>query len=173
VNEPTPVLMTFYKGWARYQKALVETVTPLTPEQLALPAGAHRWSIGELIQHMVGDRVWWYQTWMGEGSPDLAPIAHWDPADPLEQQALSAAELVAGLDATWQMVTAALSRWTAADLEQVFSPPKEMSEEERQSTGDITRQWIIWHVLEHEIHHGGELSLALGAYGMPGIYGTR
>ena len=34
-----------------------------------------------------------------------------------------------------------------------------------------SRQRVIWHVLEHEIHHGGELSLALGGYGLEGIYG--
>ncbi len=31
---------------------------------------------------------------------------------------------------------------------------------------------IAWHVLEHEIHHGGELSLALGGLGLPGVYGN-
>ena len=29
--------------------------------------------------------------------------------------------------------------------------------------------WIIWHVLEHEIHHRGELSLALGFLGREGL----
>ncbi len=29
-----------------------------------------------------------------------------------------------------------------------------------------TRQWIVCHVMEYEIHHGGELSLALGTYGV-------
>jgi hypothetical protein len=33
-------------------------------------------------------------------------------------------------------------------------------------------EWIIWHVLEHEILHAGELSLALGSYGLPGFYGA-
>jgi hypothetical protein len=32
----------------------------------------------------------------------------------------SAAELVAGLETTWQMIQDTLSRWTFADLEQVF-----------------------------------------------------
>jgi uncharacterized damage-inducible protein DinB len=32
------------------------------------------------------------------------------------------------------------------------------------------RQWIVWHVLEHEIHHGGELSLALGMSGVESFY---
>lgn len=171
--EQAPPLMTFYEGWASYQKMLVKMISPLTPEQLAQPASSHHWTIGMLAQHIVGDRVWWYQTWMGEGNPELAPIAHWDPADVVGQTPLNGAELVAGLEATWQMIADALARWTPADLNRSFSPPDAMSEEERHVHSDRTRQWIIWHVLEHEIHHGGEISLALGTYGLPGIYGNR
>jgi len=29
---------------------------------------------------------------------------------------------------------------------------------------------IVWHVMEHEIYHGGELSLALGTYGVDSFY---
>ena len=43
---------------------------------------------------------------------------------------------------------------------------------ERSVFGERTLQWIVWHVHEHEIHHGGELSLALGGLGLPGIYGN-
>jgi uncharacterized damage-inducible protein DinB len=164
-------LITFYKGWETYQQSLVETIAPLSPAQLALPAASHHWTIGMVAQHIVANRVWWFQVWMGEGSPDLAPIAHWDPADEEEQPALEASELVAGLEATWHMIAEALGRWTPADLGHVFPPPASLREEERSMFGERTRQWIIWHVLEHEIHHGGELSLALGGSGLKGIYG--
>ncbi|GER91826.1 hypothetical protein KDW_59880 [Dictyobacter vulcani] len=169
--DTTPSLITFYKGWGTYQKNLVEIIRPLTPEQLALPVPGHQWTIGMLAQHLVGNRVWWFQVWMGEGSPELAPLAHWDPADDVEQAPLNATELVAGLESTWQMIYDALTRWTAADLEQIFQPPAALKEEEREHFPPFSRQWIIWHVLEHEIHHGGELSVALGNYGLNGIYG--
>jgi uncharacterized damage-inducible protein DinB len=172
MTEQTLPLITFYKGWETYQKSLVETIAPLSPEQLALPASSHHWSIGMIAQHIVANRVWWFQVWMGEGSPDLASITHWDPADKEEQPTLSSAELVAGLQATWHMIADALARWTPADLEHNFSSPPLLSEEEQRIFGERTRQWIIWHVLEHEIHHGGELSLALGNYEMKGIYGN-
>jgi uncharacterized damage-inducible protein DinB len=29
-----------------------------------------------------------------------------------------------------------------------------------------TRQWIIWHLIEHDLHHGGELFYTLGAHGL-------
>ena len=34
---------------------------------------------------------------------------------------------------------------------------------------EISLYWIIWHVLEHEIHHRGELSLILGLLGREGL----
>lgn len=166
-------LTTFYTGWATYQQSLVAVIAPLSPEQLALPASSHHsWTLGMVAQHIVANRVWWFQVWMGEGSPDLAPIAHWDPADKEEQPALAPAALVAGLETTWHMIADALARWTAADLGDVFPSPTRLSEEEQRIFGERTRQWIIWHVLEHEIHHGGELSLALGNYALAGIYGN-
>ena len=33
----------------------------------------------------------------------------------------------------------------------------------------ITRQWVIWHLLEHDLHHGGEISLTLGANGIQAL----
>jgi uncharacterized damage-inducible protein DinB len=30
----------------------------------------------------------------------------------------------------------------------------------------LTRQWIIWHVIAHDLHHGGELTLMLGMQGI-------
>jgi len=169
--DQTIPLITFYQGWETYQQSLVEMIVPLSPEQLALPVAPHHWSIGTVAQHIVANRVWWFQVWMGEGSPDLAPIAHWDPQDKEEQFTLEATELVVGLESTWKMIHDALAHWTPADLEHLFSPPVSMSEEEQRTFGNLTRKWIIWHVLEHEIHHGGELSLALGTYGLAGIYG--
>jgi uncharacterized damage-inducible protein DinB len=124
-----------------------------------------------IAQHIIGNRVWWFQVWMGEGNPDLAPLAHWDPQDKAEQFTLPASELVAGLESTWRMIENALARWTPADLDYVFPCPASLSEEDRRIFPELTRQWIIWHVLEHEIHHGGELSLALGSYELEGIYG--
>jgi len=164
-EQPLP-LMAFYQGWQTYQHSLVETTAPLSSKQLALPVAPHHWSIGMILNHMIGSRVFWFQRWLGEGDPGLV---HWDE----DQQAVrETAELVAGLEESWHLVADALTRWTPADLGQLFPTPAFLSEDERQFFPPRTRQWIIWHVLEHEIHHGGELSLALGGIGLPGVYGN-
>ena len=122
--EQTLPLITFYKGWETYQRSLVEITAPLSAGQLAFPVASHHWSIGRVLQHMLSGRVWWYQTWMGEGSPDLAPIVHWDED---EQPARSADELVVALEDTWRVIADALARWTPADLGQVFPGPPSLS----------------------------------------------
>ncbi len=61
------------------------------------------------------------------------------------------------------MIQDALARWTPADLEEVFPHPYNKESPAR------SRQWIIWHVLEHDIHHGGELSSILGAHGLAAV----
>ncbi len=92
---------------------------------------------------------------MSEGSADLAPMVEWDE----DGLAHTATELVNGLEITWHMIQSALALWTPADLGQTFS---------RRDTS-VSRQWIIWHVIEHDLHHGGELSLSLGMHGLAAL----
>ncbi len=151
---------TFYPGWETYQKLLVNAITPLTAEQLQLRAAPHLWSVSILLRHIVGARVGWFHEWMGEGDASLEKYANWD--DEVDAHP-TASELAQGLAETWQMIDSALQRWTTADMGQLFHNPW------RPNRPDRSRQWIIWHVLEHDIHHGGEVSLILGANGVAAL----
>jgi uncharacterized damage-inducible protein DinB len=152
-------LAPFYKGWDVYQQLLVTAIAPLTPEQLALRPASHMWSIGILAAHIISTRVWWFHRWMGVGSAELEPLEIWDEEG---APARSASELVAGLESTWNMVQEALTSWTPNDLEQVFQAPEGHPRQR-------SRQWIIWHLLEHDLHHGGEISLILGMHGLTAL----
>src|SRR6202140_2903525 len=120
-------LSPFYAGWDVYQQRLVAAIAPLTAEQLALRSSPHNWSVGMIATHIVACRAWWFHTRMGEGSAGLAALELWDLGiceggeDPLH----SAAELVAGLEKTWQMIQNALAHLAPADLKQVFPHPDE------------------------------------------------
>lgn len=173
MTERTSPLVTFYRqGWENHHQALVATIAPLSSEQLAHPVASHYVSIGALLAHMIDARIFWFSGWMGVESTDMA---HWHENGSGDEQTVhDAAELVAIFEKTWHAISSAMDQWTSADLEQLFSPPaahqawlrsKGLDEEPAHS-----RQWIVWHVLEHEIHHGGELSLALGTYGLDDFY---
>lgn len=172
MTEQASPLVTFYKqGWENYQHALIKTIASLSSEQLGLPVAAHYRSIGELLDHMIGARFNWFHLWMGEGAPDL----DWDDDEDNDEPAVyKAASLVAMFEKSWLVISSALDRWTSADLEQLFSPPAShqtwLRNQGLEEEPPHPRQWIVWHVLEHEIHHGGELSLALGTYGLEDFY---
>ncbi|HEV8190629.1 MAG TPA: DinB family protein [Ktedonobacterales bacterium] len=168
VTEQALPLAVVYQGWDVFQRDLLKAVTPLSPEQWALPVAPHHWPIARLVQHIVADRVWWFCGWMGEGSAEVGALARWDEE---EQPVHSGVELIAGLEATWGVIEGSLARCTVADLAQVFAPPATLSEAERTVFGPSTRQEIIFHVLRHDIHHGGELAVGLGGYQLPSIWG--
>ncbi len=153
-------LLPLFKGWDAYQELLAKTIAPLSREQLALRAAPHLRSVGMIAAHIVGARVRWFHRLMGEGSADIHSLGMWDRP---EAPARGAEELVQGLEESWELIQFALAHWTLADLDYVFEGT--YSGEEY----SLTRQWIIWHVIEHDLHHGGEISITLGAHGLMGM----
>jgi uncharacterized damage-inducible protein DinB len=172
MREQVSPLITFYKpGWENHHQAVVKAIAPLSPAQLALPVASHYRSIGELLDHLIGARFNWFHLWMGEGDP----TRDWNEDEDTDEPTMStAASLVALFEKSWHVISSALDRWTSADLEQLFYPPAShqawLRAQGLEEELPHTRQWIVWHVMEHEIHHGGELSLALGTYGLDDFY---
>ncbi len=153
---------SFYKGWDGYQQHLVHALAPLSSEQLALRAEPRLRSIGVIARHIIGARAGWLYYALKENDENLVPLSTRNDAD---HSALSAAELVSGLETTWQVIQDALQRWTIADLDEIFHETDENGEEET-----FTRQWVIWHLIEHDVHHGGgEISFTLGMHGLAAI----
>jgi uncharacterized damage-inducible protein DinB len=154
----------FYRGWDVYQQQLVTVFAPLETAHLQLQAAPRLWSIGMLGNHIVATRASWFHFWMKEGGEEFAELADWDEGEAMAER--SAAEIVRGLETTWHLIQSALSGWTPADLEKQFQRPVPNDAGKRPRHN---RQWIIWHVLEHDLHHGGEVSFSLGIHGLAGI----
>lgn len=152
-------LTTFYQSWQRYQERLKDSLASLTDEQLALRAAPGLRSIGENAAHIIGCRAGWFTFVLREnGDADVNVLTTWDePGAP----ARTAAELTNGLDSTWQLMMACIGRWSPAEMQQTF--PDDWDGEQV----ELSRAWVVWHVLEHDLHHGGELSLTLGMHGLP------
>jgi uncharacterized damage-inducible protein DinB len=157
MTEKQTTLETFYTGWQSYQEQLVKAIAPLSAEQLALRAAPNLRMIGEIASHIVGTRAGWFHRGIGEGSDETTPFTQWRGA---VVATLTAAELVQGLEATWRMLQSSLARWTPDELAQPFQRPWQGEEV------TLTRQWIIWHLIEHDLHHGGELAFSLGMHGL-------
>ncbi|OJV92557.1 MAG: hypothetical protein BGO39_32150 [Chloroflexi bacterium 54-19] len=162
-------MTAFYKGWDNFHRQLVAAITPLSAEQLALRSAPQNYSVGMIATHIVGSRVFWFYTWMGERSVDLAAYEIWnyfvreDGKDPLH----TAEQLVTGLELSWRLIQNTLDRMTPADLDRAYPDPYPDPNDPADSAR--TLQWIIWHTLEHDIQHSGELSSILSVNGLPTI----
>ncbi|HEY7851247.1 MAG TPA: DinB family protein, partial [Ktedonobacterales bacterium] len=111
-------LTTFYTSWKQYQDHIKVSLAPLTAEQLALRAAPDLRSIGENATHIIGCRSGWFTQFLGEaGSADVKATVNWDEPGAPDR---TAAELVQGLDLTWQLMTDCLARWSPADMQQTF-----------------------------------------------------
>jgi uncharacterized damage-inducible protein DinB len=160
MTETQDLTSSIYQGWHVYQAALIKALRPLEPDQLALRVAPSLRSVGEIAQHIIGARARWFYMLMGEGGEEFATLGKWDRRD---APGRSAAEIISGLEATWQGMQDAIGRWSPEEWQQTY-PGEDESEPEA-----ITRQWVIWHLIEHDLHHGGEISLTLGMHGVPAV----
>ena len=160
MSETSDTLAFFTQGWQNYQNQLSIALARLSDEQLALRAVPNLRSIRELACHIIGVRAGWFHYVLEEGDEDFGAFHTWDePGSP----ARSASELVSGLEKTWQVMQEVLGRYTLSDLQSI------VKDEWEGQIYTYTRGWVIWHVMEHDMHHGGELSYSLGMHGLQGI----
>jgi len=156
-----PLNSFFYEGWQAHQETLIDAITPLDADQLGLRVAADQLSVGEIAAHIVTSRAIWFYFVMGEGGEEFKTIGRWDVRGELSR---SAEDIVNGLRTTWAGMHAVISGWTPEDWKKTFP------DEEDNNTPDVlTRQWVIWHIIEHDLHHGGEISIILGAHGLQGL----
>ncbi len=157
MTEQPSTLGTIYEGWGNYQALLIRAITPLSGEQLALGVAPGLRSVDTTVRHMIGARGRWFNSLLGEGGDELKKLSGWDRRDAPPR---SAAELVQGLETTWRLMHEAIARWTPEEWAITYpgEPPDEPAV--------LTRHWVIWHLIEHDLHHGGEVSLTLGAHGL-------
>jgi uncharacterized damage-inducible protein DinB len=158
MQQQTPsTLDVIYENWQGYQEKLRGCVAPLTNEQLLLQPAARMWPLGQMVQHIISVRAGWFSGTLQDEDAAMSEYMEWGQAD---SPARTAAELVRGLDETWAFIGARLRRWTPDDCAMTF--PDEWDGEVYQ----VSRSWVIYHVLEHDLHHGGEVSLTLGMHGL-------
>lgn len=140
-----------FESWQDYQEALKRAIAPLTEEQLQRRLLPGLRTPGEIAKHIVFGRALHLHRTLDEAAAELTPLLRWgdDDAPPY-----TAVEIVQGLELTWRFITSWLMRGSPAD-----TIPEEQ----------VSIIQTIWGLLDHDLPHAGELSLLLGADGIPGV----
>lgn len=152
-------LDVIYENWRGYNRRLQDCIAPLTEEQLSLQPAPRMWPLGQIVQHIISVRVGWFCYTLQDPDDKMNAYGMWGQADSPER---SATELVRGLDETFAFIESRVQRWTPEDGVETFP-----DEGEDGQVYEVSRNWVIYHVLEHDLHHGSEVSLILGMNGLP------
>ncbi|MFN8619013.1 MAG: DinB family protein [Dehalococcoidia bacterium] len=153
-------LKAFYDGFADQHGKIVETLRPLTPEQMQLRAAPAEWAIWQLASNMVGGRMYWLCFMLGEDDQGIGP--EWTGWEDTPEHSRTSAELIEALEKTWAVVEACFDRWTLADLNVEITKDNFWGQ-----PVTISPAWVLQRVMAHEVHHGSEISLILRVHGLP------
>ncbi|MEZ4770958.1 MAG: DinB family protein [Caldilineales bacterium] len=159
-QEAQSTLDVIYENWRGYNEKLKNCIAPLTDEQLLLQPAPHMWPLGQIVQHIISVRAGWFSGFLQDPDDAMDAYMQWDRR---ESPARNAAEMARGLDETWAFIESRLQRWTPADRATTF--PDEWNGQ----VYELSRSWVIYHVLEHDLHHGSEASLILGMNDLKGL----
>ncbi|MDX1613010.1 MAG: DinB family protein [Candidatus Promineifilaceae bacterium] len=143
-----------FAHWAQVRAHLLDAIDNFEDADLHYRPFAKAMSAGQIMTHIADAEEGWFRYVItGERSD-------W-PADYTLQNYPSKEAIKQLLDQVHGRTETFLATLELADLERRVQAPWD--------DATFTLGWIILHVLEHEIHHRGELSLILGLLGREGL----
>ncbi len=138
-----------YRYWPQVRQSLYQVMDMVTDAQLDFCPREGLWSLGTVARHIAEVEDGWFRHLV---THELADWPHFDASD--YATVASIKELLAEVHARTLTYLEALDEET---LVRPFELP---------GLGQTTIRWVAWHVLEHEIHHRGEIFMMLGLLGM-------
>lgn len=139
----------YFDHWIKVWRDLMRAVSMLSDEQLTFrPSENYGRTVGDILRHMINVEQGWIhfvirreiETWPEERT-DLHTVA----------------ELKAEMERVHAQTMDYLQELPADDFNRIVQVPDD---------GTPKLAWILWHVLEQQIHHRGELYLCLSLLGM-------
>lgn len=145
-------LSQLFAHWVPVRAGLIEVINQFSDAEISVVPFDGSWPAGQIMLHIAEAEDFWLHAVVQElVSPHIDYLTATYP---------TISEIKAVLARSHARTLALLDRLDESDLPRIYTSP---------SGEEYTLYWIIWHVLEHEIHHRGELSLILGLLGREGL----
>ena len=146
----------YLSGMEEVRKQLREAVAEMSDEQISRPAipGAH--SIAALVLH-IGEAEWYWMQSVVSGhqvTDEIRNSPYWDVLkDPkrFSERSHSAEFCLNEIKKIRQQTFETLAAFDDAQLDRVFSHAR------KGETYDLSRRWILHHLIDHEAQHKGQI----------------
>jgi uncharacterized damage-inducible protein DinB len=142
-----------FSHWSLVRKGLTNVIEKFQEPDLIFKPYPESWSAGQIMVHIANAEEGWFRYAITK------EITEW-PQELQFENYPTQDKILAILDSVHVKTESYLRSLAENDLDAKILTPWGES---------IPLQWIIWHVIEHEIHHRGELSLILGILGKEGL----
>ena len=141
-----------FQHWEHVRTDLFTTIDKFSDDELTFTPFKGSWPVGQIMLHIADcEDNWLY----GVVQQQIQPWIFYNLSDYPNKASIKQL-----LDRAHLNTIVFLDRLGESDLDKKYPTTDGQS---------YRLGWIIWHVLEHEIHHRGELSLALGLLGREGL----
>jgi uncharacterized damage-inducible protein DinB len=138
--------------WEQVRADLLATIDKFSEAELGVVPFEGSWPVGQIMLHIAECEDHWLHSLVRH---ELTPPIKYRLAEHATKSAI-----LEVLSLAHSRTIQFLRRLEEQDLSRAY---------QTRYGETFTLYWIIWHVLEHEIHHRGELSLALGLLGREGL----
>jgi uncharacterized damage-inducible protein DinB len=141
--------LELFDHWRQVRTGLLQALDMIRDEQLRFVPREGLWSLGTVARHIANAEDGWFRY------VATRELDGWPPLD--EEQTPTVTAVKGLLTEVHDRTESFLSSVDTSDVDRVVEAPW---------GARFSLRWIIWHVLEHEIHHRGEIYLILGLMGM-------
>jgi uncharacterized damage-inducible protein DinB len=142
-----------YAHWKVVRQGLLRVIESFEETDLNFKATPGGWPAGQIMIHIANAEEGWFQYVV------TRELDHWP--DHLSFQNYSdKTSIIQELSDVHSKTRSFISKLSEDDVNREIDTPWDDS---------LSLFWIIWHVIEHEIHHRGELSLMLSMLGKAGL----
>jgi uncharacterized damage-inducible protein DinB len=141
-----------FSHWEQVRADLLATIDMFSEDELKFAPFNGSWPVGRIMLHIADCENYWLH---GVVRHEIETGKFFNLADYPTKSAIKEV-----LDRVRNRTITFLNNLGENDLDEEYITPRGET---------FTLRWIIWHVLEHEIHHRGELSLILGLLGREGL----
>ena len=144
----------FLKRWPIVRKELLLTLDAFEESDLVFVPVEGGWNVGRIMLHISSAANYWLHSGI------LSPVNIYQPGQAFLQNYPTLDAIRDFLAEEHKRTMTLLEAFDVDNWEKAYPYADGCS---------YTPSWIFWHVLEHEIHHRGELSLILGLLGRGGL----
>ena len=142
-----------FAHWKLVRKGLLKILGMFQEDELHFTPYEGAWSVGEILLHIANAEQGWFRYAV------TREFDEWPSGHTLDNYS-SFEAIQSLLQEVHDWTEDYISGLNTEDYQKVIELPWDEK---------IHLGWIIWHVLEHEIHHRGELSFILGLLGREGL----